>query len=306
MIVAFIDEHKHRWGIEPICRVLTEEFGVKIAPGTYYAFKTRGPSARARRDKQLKEEIMKVHNHRRKRVYGIRKIHAELNRNGIEVARCTVERLCRELGIRGAVRGRFPRTTRPAPETNRPADLVERDFTATKPNELWVADLTYVRTESGWVYVAFVLDVFARMIIGWQTSTRMYTDLALDALHMGFWTRKRAGHNVAGLKHHSDRGVQYRALRYAQTLDEAEAVASVGSKGDSYDNAMAEALNSLYKYELIYLDGPWTDREEVEAATAEWVHWFNTDRLHGMLGHRPPTEVEAAYWTGKTPTALAA
>lgn len=306
MIVAFIDEHKHRWGIEPICRVLTEEFGVKIAPGTYYAFKTREPSVRARRDEQLKEEIMKVHTHPRKRVYGIRKIHAELNRNGIPVARCTVERLCRGLGIRGTVRGRFPRTTRPAPETNRPSDLVERDFTATKPNELWVADLTYVRTESGWVYVAFVLDVFARMIVGWQTSTRMYTDLALDALHMGFWTRKRAGHKVAGLKHHSDRGVQYRALRYAQTLDEAEAVASVGSKGDSYDNAMAEALNSLYKYELIHLDGPWAGREELEAATAEWVHWFNTDRLHGMLGHRPPAEVEAAHWTGTTPTALAA
>ncbi len=306
MIVAFIDEHKHHWGVEPICRVLTEEYGLRIAPGTYYAFKTRQPSARSRRDAELKERIMAIHTHRRKRVYGVRKIHAELNRNGIPVARCTVERLCRELGIRGTVRGKFPRTTRPAPETNRPADLVKRDFTASAPNRLWVADLTYVRTESGWVYVAFVLDVFARMIVGWQTSTRMYTDLALDALNMGLWHRQRAGQDVTGLKHHSDRGVQYRALRYAQTLDEAEAVASVGSKGDSFDNAMAEALNSLYKAELIHLDGPWAGRDDVEAATAEWVHWFNTERLHGMLGHRPPAEAEAAYWSENMPTALAA
>lgn len=297
MIVAFVDEHKHLWGIEPICRTLTEEYGVKIAPQTYYAFKNRGPSARALRDAELKEHIMAIHAHRRKRVYGIRKIHAELNRDGIRVARCTVERLCRELGIRGTVRGRYPRTTKPAPETDRPRDLVKRDFTATAPNQLWVADLTYVRTESGWVYVAFVLDVFSRMIVGWQTSTRMYTDLALDALQMGLWTRKRGGHHVAGLTHHSDRGVQYRALRYAQTLEDAHAVASVGSKGDSYDNAMAEALNSLYKAELILLEGPWTDRGAVEAATADWVHWFNTDRLHSMLDYRTPTEIESAYWT---------
>lgn len=297
MIVAFIDEHKKLWGIEPICRTLSQEFDLKVAPQTYYAFKTRKPSARALRDAELKEQIMTIHTHRRKRVYGIRKIHAELNRTRhTPVARCTVERLCRELGVRGTVRGKWPRTTRPAPETGRPHDLVKRDFTATAPNQLWVADLTYVPTRAGWVYVAFVLDVFSRMIIGWQTSTRMYTDLALDALNMGLWNRKRAGHSVAGLKHHSDRGVQYRALRYAEKLAEAEAVASVGSKGDSYDNAMAEALNSLYKYELIYLDGPWQDREDVEAATAEWAHWFNTDRLHSMLEYKTPAEVEAAHY----------
>lgn len=239
---------------------------------------------------------MTIHSHARKRVYGIRKLHAELSRKHIPVARCTIERLCRELGIRGTVRGRFPRTTRPAPETGRPGDLVKRDFTASAPNQLWVADLTYVRTETGWVYVAFVLDVFSRMIVGWQTSTRMYTDLALDALHMGLWKRSRAGHNVSGLKHHSDRGVQYRALRYAQALEKADAVASVGSKGDSYDNAMAEALNSLYKAELIFLDGPWNGRDDVEAATAEWVHWFNTDRLHSMLDYSTPDETEAAYY----------
>ncbi|MDF3312193.1 IS3 family transposase [Rhodococcus sp. T2V] len=296
VIVAFIDEHKHRWGIEPICRVLSENTEIKIAPGTYYAFIGREPSARARRDAVLKEHIMRIHTHPRMRVYGIRKIHAQLVREGHEVARCTIERLCRELGVRGTVRGKWPRTTKPAPETDRPRDLVERDFTATAPNQLWVADLTYVRTHSGWVYVAFVLDVFSRRIVGWQTSTRMYTDLALDALKMGLWSRRRAGQDVTGLVHHSDRGVQYRALRYAQALDAAEAVASVGSKGDSFDNAMAEALNSLYKAELIFLDGPWAGWEDVEAATAQWVHWFNTERVHGMLEYRTPTEVEAAYY----------
>ena len=159
-----------------------------------------------------------------------------------------------------------------------------------------MADLTYVRTQSGWVYVAFVLDVYSRMIVGWQTSTRMYTDLALDALTMGLSARRRAGRDVTGLVHHSDRGVQYRALRYAQTLDEAAAVASVGTKGDSYDNAMAEALNSLYKAELIFLDGPWAGRDDVEAATAQWVHWFNTERIHGMLDYRTPTQVETVYY----------
>lgn len=213
MIVAFLDAHKHLWGIEPICRTLTDEFGVKIAPQTYYAFKNRKPSARAQRDAALKEHIVTIHAHRRKRVYGIRKIHAEINRKHMPVARCTIERLCRQLGIRGTVRGKWPRTTKPAPETGRPRDLVKRDFTATAPNRLWVADLTYVPTKTGWAYAAFVLDVYSRMIVGWQTSTRMYTDLALDALNMGLGARKRAGHNVAGLTHHSDRGVQYRALR---------------------------------------------------------------------------------------------
>ncbi|WP_349252154.1 IS3 family transposase [Brevibacterium sp. SMBL_HHYL_HB1] len=297
VIVAFIDENKHRWGIEPICQVLRQDLGLSIAPSTYYAFKTRPVSARAQRDAVLKERIMAIHTHRRNKVYGIRKIHAELTRTYGPVARCTVERLCNELGIRGVVRGKFPRTTKPGPETKRPADLVKRNFTAAEPNRLWVADLTYVPTEAGFVYVAFVLDVFSRMIIGWQTSTRMYTDLALDALNMGIWGRKRAGHDVVGLTHHSDRGVQYRALRYTQALAEAEAVASVGSIGDSYDNAMAEALNSLYKYELVFTDGPWSGRNDLEAATAEWVHWFNTERLHSMLDYQTPAEIEAAHYT---------
>lgn len=306
MIVAYIDAHKHLWGIEPICRVLTDELDMAIAPGTYYAFKNRAPSKRAQRDAVLKEEIMRIHTHPRMRVYGIRKIHAQLNRTGHPVARCTIERLCRDLGVRGTVRGKFPRTTRPAPETGRPSDLVKRDFTATAPNELWVADLTYVRAESGWVYVAFVLDVFSRMIVGWQTSTRMYTDLALDALKMGLSSRVRAGHSVSGLKHHSDRGVQYRALRYARTLEEADAIASVGSRGDAYDNAMAEALNSLYKHEMIFLDGPWQGRSDVEVATASWVHWFNTGRVHSMLDYQTPAEVESAYYDILEPAAAAA
>lgn len=222
------------------------------------------------------------------------------------MARCTVERLCRDLGIRGTVRGRWPRTTWPAAETQRPANLVDRDFTASAPNELWVADLTYVRTRSGWVYTAFILDVYSRMIVGWQTSAHLYTDLALDALNMAITSRQRAGDDVGGLVHHSDRGVQYRALRYTQALDEADAVASVGSTGDSFDNAMAEALNSLYKAELIGLDGPWNTRDEVEAGTAEWVGWFNTDRLHGMLDHRTPTEVEDEYHALHNPLEQAA
>lgn len=275
---------------------------MKIAPQTYYAFIKRAPSARSVADTQISEEIMKIHTHPRTRVYGIRKIHAQLNRaehrleDGSKVARCTVERLCKQLGVRGTVRGKFPRTTKPAPETNRPKDLVDRQFHAQAPDRLWVADLTYVRTLSGWVYVAFVLDVFSRRIVGWQTSTRMYTDLALDALNMGIYTRRKEGFDLRGLIHHSDRGVQYRALRYAQALGEVDAVASVGSKGDSYDNAMAEALNSLYKAELIFLDGPWNGLEDVEKATAEWVHWFNTERLHSMLGYKTPLEAEQAFY----------
>lgn len=302
MIVKFIDEHKHLWGIEPICRILTEEFGVKIAPQTYYAHIKRPPSARAVTDAQLSEEIMKIHTHPRTRVYGIRKIQALLNRaesrqrDGTRVARCTVERLCKKLGIRGTVRGKYPRTTKPAAETGRPKDLVDRKFHAPAPGRLWVADLTYVRTKSGWVYVAFVLDVFSRRIVGWQTSTRLYTDLALDALNMGIYDRRKAVVDLSGLIHHSDRGVQYRALRYAQALGEVDAVASVGSKGDSYDNAMAEALNSLYKAELIFLDGPWEGIHDVETATADWVHWFNTERLHSMLGYKTPVEAEQAYY----------
>jgi transposase InsO family protein len=240
VIVAYIDEHAERvvegrrLGVEPIVEVLRSA-GVEIAPSTYYAAKTRPPSARELRDAELLALIHEVHRENLG-VYGARKIYRALRRRGVPVARCTVERLMRRDGLRGILRERSVRTTMgEGAETERPQDLVERQFTAQEPNRLWVADLTYVRTHAGWVYVAFVLDVFSRMVVGWQVSTSLRTELALDALDMGLWARRRAGEDVSGLTHHSDRGVQYRAIRYTERLAEAEAVASVGSKGDSYD-----------------------------------------------------------------------
>lgn len=292
--VAYIDAHRAEFGVEPICRAL-EDTPAQIAPSSYYAARSRPPSARAIRDEELCAAIIRIHD-ANYGVYGVRKVHAALRREGERVAESTVRRLMRQLGLRGISRAKGPRTTKPAPETDRPLDLVNRKFLASRPNVLWVADLTYVRTFSGWVYVAFVLDVYSRMIVGWQVSTRLYTDLALDALRMGIWRREHAGQDLSGLTHHSDRGVQYRAIRYAERLAESDAVASVGSKGDSYDNAMAEALNSLYKAELIRNRGPWVGINDVEIATAEWVDWYNERRLHGELGHVPPAEFENAYW----------
>jgi putative transposase len=231
-------------------------------------------------------------------VYGPRKLHAELVRqgggvNGRRVARCTVERLMRADGLHGVRRSAAPpRTTLPAAGPEQRADLVERRFVAAAPDQLWVADITYVRTFAGWVYAAFVLDVFSRRIVGWQLSKSLHTDLALDALSMAMWTRQRDGHDVTGLIHHSDRGVQYRAIRYTQRLAEADVVASVGSRGDSYDNAMAEALNSIYKAELVRNKGPWRDIDDLEIATMEYVDWYNHRRLHGELGLIPPVEYE--------------
>jgi putative transposase len=268
MKVAYIDQYKNQFGVQPICDVLAET-DAPIAPGTYYAALGRPPSARGRRDEELTEEIRRIHTDNYA-VYGARKVHAALVREGATVARCTVERLMRRAGLRGVIRARSPRTTRPAPETDRPADLVERQFTATAPNQLWVADITYIRTFSGWVYAAFVIEVFSRMVVGWQVATSLYTELALDALEMGIWRRRRTGADLAGPIHHSDRGVQYRALRYTERLAEAAAVASVGSKGDSYDNALAEAFNSLFKAEPIRNKGPWTGINDVEIAVAEY------------------------------------
>lgn len=230
-------------------------------------------------------------------VYGVRKVHAQLKRDGHQVARCTVERLMRREGLRGISRAKGPRTTIPGPLSNRPEDLVRRSFTAPAPNCLWVADITYIRTFSGWVYAAFVTDVFSRRIVGWQLSTTMHTSLALDALEMGIWTRTREGRDLSQLVHHSDRGVQYRAVRYTERLDAAEAVASVGSKGDSYDNAMAEALNSLFKAELIRNRGPWRGIDDLEIAVAEYIDWFNHRRLHGEIGHVPPVEAETNFYS---------
>ncbi|WP_345076366.1 IS3 family transposase [Brachybacterium paraconglomeratum] len=293
LIVEYIDQHKHEFGVEPICRTLTAA-GTQIAPSTYYAFKTRPPSKRTVRDEELLVEIRRVHK-ANFGVYGAKKLHAQLRREGIEVARCTVERLMRAEGLRGISRAKGPRTTIPGSGPDSRPDLVDRDFTATAPNQLWVADITYCRTFAGWVYAAFVIDVFSRRVVGWQLSKSLRTDLALDALEMGIWTRQHAGHNVTGLTHHSDKGVQYVAVRYTQRLTEAGAVASVGSTGDSYDNALAEAFNSLFKAELVRNRGPWKSIDDLEIATAEYIDWFNHRRLHGEIGMIPPVELEDTY-----------
>jgi len=296
--VTFIDEGKKRWGVEPICRV------VQFAPTTYYAAAARSPSARKLRDDELKVMIQRVF-HEHLGVYGADKIWAQLKREGTRVARCTVERLMRELGLRGVVRGKKSvRTTFSDEAAARPADLVKRQFRATAPNALWVSDLTYVKTHSGWVYVAFIIDVFSRYVVGWQASRSLHADLALDALEMAYWGRGGARH-LAGLIHHSDRGVQYLSIRYTERLAEAGVVASVGARGDSYDNALAESFNGLYKAELIRHRGPWSGLDEVEYATLEYVDWFNRRRLHGELGMIPPAEFETIYYDQTEPAPLA-
>jgi putative transposase len=229
-------------------------------------------------------------------VYGVRKVYAELARQGgvtgFPVARCTVARLMKVAGLQGTSRLKTPRTTRSGKGSDPRPDLVKRAFAAQAPNHLWVADITYIRTFTGWVYAAFVLDVFSRRVVGWQLSTSLRTDLALDALEMGLWTRTRAGQDTSNLIHHSDRGTQYLAVRYTQRLAEAGAVASVGSKGDSYDNAMAEAFNSIFKAELVRNRGPWRGIDDLEIAVAEYIDWYNHRRLHGELGLIPPVEHE--------------
>ena len=285
--MTFITEHKERWGVEPICREL------QVAPSSYYAAIGRPISARRRRDESLKVAIRRVWEEHR-RVYGADKVRAQLKREGIPVARCTVERLMRQLGLRGVVRGKTSvRTTIGDEASERPLDLVARRFRAPAPNRLWVADLAYVKTHSGWVYVAFVVDVCSRFVVGWQASRSLRTDLALDALEMALWARRTE--ELAGLIHHSDRGVQYLAIRYTERLAEAGAVPSVGSRGDSYDNALAESFNGLYKTELIRHAGPWRGLDDVEYATLEYVDWFNHRRLHGELGMVPPAEFETTY-----------
>ena len=262
MIVEFVAAFRDEHGVDPICAALRDT-AAQIAPSTVRAHLSsrRVEAPRVVRDREILGEIRTVHADNLG-VYGARKVHAELRRKGIGVARCTVERLMKADGLQGITRSKTRKTTHSeGAETPQPADRVERQFSAAAPNALWVADLTYIRTHTGWVYAAFVLDVFSRMVVGWQVSTTMHTDLALDALDMGLWARSRAGQGVAGLIHHSDRGVQYRAIRYTERLAEADAVTSVGSKGDSYDNAMAEAFNSLFKAECIRNPGAWcTDR----------------------------------------------
>ena len=271
---------------------------LEFPASTYYAAKKRErePSRRRRRDAWLKRQVIRVWEDRKKgrRLYGARKVWLQLRREGIEVARCTVERLMRELGIEGvAARRRKPRTTVPAPSGGQPADLVGRDFTAPAPNRRWVADITYTDTACGFAYTAFITDLFSRKVVGWQVADHLRADLALDALEMAIWSRRE---RIDGeLVHHSDRGVQYTSIRYTQRLEDVGAVRSVGSKGDSYDNAAAEAVNSLYKKELINREGPWQDVGEVTVATAEWVHWYNNERLHSASGNVPPAEYEKAW-----------
>lgn len=286
-MIAFIDRYRDRYGVEPICRYLP------IAPSTYYDAKRRPPSARAVRDEKLKAEIRRVHAESFG-VYGARKVWRQLKREGFVVARSTVERLMRELGLEGVRRGAKKRTTVPGAEASRPADLVRRDFSAPGPNRLWVADLTYVATWAGFSYVAFVIDAYSRFIVGWQASSSLRTDLVLDALEMALWARKRE--DLGGLVHHSDRGSQYLSIRYTERLHEAGIASSVGSRGDSYDNALAETVIGLYKAELIGNLGPWQNLDEVEYSTLEWVDWFNHRRLLEPIGYIPPAEFEADYW----------
>jgi putative transposase len=291
-VIAFIDGHRDnqtdglKWGVEPICEVL------QFAPSTYHDNKTRPPSARAVLDQQLKPLIEKVFDDNY-RVYGAEKIWEQLLRDGVQVARCTVERLMKELGIEGARRGKaFVITTESDPLAERPKDFVKRKFSASAPNRLWVADLTYVRTLAGWVYVAFVIDVFSRKFIGWKVSTSLHADIALDALEMAF----RGRNNCEGVVHHSDRGVQYLSIRYSERLAEAQVIASVGTKGDSYDNALMESHNGLYKWELINRRDDWRDADHVEWETLCYIDWFNNRRLHGANGMVPPVELEEAYY----------
>jgi putative transposase len=291
MMVVFIDRHRAALGVESICRTL------QFAPSSYYertrqAAEPELRSARQKTDETLRADIRRVWEDNF-RVYGARKLWRQLRREGHTVARCTVERLMREMGLQGVIRGRTRRTTIPADKDPRPLDLVQRRFRADRPNQLWVADFTYVATWAGFVYVAFVIDVFSRMIVGWRVSSSMSADLTLDALEQALWARKVKG----DLIHHSDRGSQYLSIRYGERLAEVGIEVSVGSVGDAYDNAMAETLNGLYKAEVIWKQGPWRSREAVERATLEWVHWFNTKRLLEPIGYISPSEFEILYYS---------
>jgi transposase InsO family protein len=288
-MVRFVDDHREQYGVESICAV------VPIAPSTYYEQKARqaDPSrlpARAHRDTVLRPEITRVWQGTRRR-YGAKKVWKQLNREAIPVARCTVERLMGTMGLCGVVRGPRRTTTIPDALVERPLDLVQRNFSVLRPNQLWVADLTYIATWRGFVYVAFVTDAFSRRIVGWRASTSLRSDLALDALEQALYDREAE----AGLIHHSDRGGQYLGIRYTERLAAASIESSVGSRGDAYDNALAETINGLYKAEVIYHLGPWKGLEDVEFATLEWVAWYNSQRLMEPLGYLPPAEYEEQY-----------
>ncbi len=298
----FVDAHRDEYGVEPICRVLP------IAPSTYRAHARRAAdparlSDRAKRDAELRPEIRRVWAENFE-VYGARKVWRQLNREGIAAARCTVERLMAEMGLAGAVRGKPVKTTRPDPAAPCPRDRVNRQFHAPRPNALWLSDFTYVATWAGFVYVAFVIDAFARRIVGWRVARSMQAELVLDALEQALHDRRPA--EDAGLVHHSDRGSQYLSIRYAERLGEAGIAPSVGSVGDSYDNALAETVIGLFKTEVIRRRGPWRNLEAVEFATLEWVDWFNTRRLLEPIGNMPPAEAERRYHARNVDAAVAA
>jgi len=299
-MIAFIDDHRAEHGVEPICRMLP------IAPSTYYDHlaKRAEPSRRsdrARRDDALRPEIRRVFEENF-RVYGVRKIWRQLRREGFDVARCTVARLMKDLGLKGAIRGKPVRTTIPDKSAPCPLDRVNRQFRVPAPNMLWVSDFTYVATWQGFVHVAFVIDAFARRIVGWRVSRTAHAGFVLDALEQAVHQRRPG----AGLVHHSDRGSQYLSIRYTERLAEAGIEPSVGSVGDSYDNALAETINGLFKAEVIHRRGPWRSFEAVEFATLEWVDWFNNRRLLEPIGNVPPAEAEAAFQAALEPRDVAA
>ena len=296
----FVEKHRGAYGVEPICAVL------EIAPSSYYEARLHARDAsrralRVQRDAVVREEVRRVWKES-EGIYGARKVWHQLRREGTTVARCTVERLMRAEGLAGVVRGKRVYTTVPDETAPRPADLVQRCFTATRPNTRWVANFTYVATWGGMVYVAFVIDVFSRYIVGWRASASMRPDLALDALKQAVYARQP----TAPLIHHSDRGSQYLAIRYSERLADAGIEASVGSRGDAYDNALAESVIGLFKTEVIRRRGPWRSLEDVEFATLRWVHWFNTTRLLEPLGYLPPAEFEAQHYETITPQVMQA
>jgi transposase InsO family protein len=301
-MIAFIGEQRAAYGVEPVCKIL------QIAPSTYHAHAARRAdpskaSARAKGDAALRPKIARVFE-ANFRVYGVRKVWRQLKREGEAVARCTVERLMREMGLQGVLRGRPAKTTVSDKTAPRPLDRVNRQFQAPRPNALWVSDFTYVATWAGFVYVAFVIDVFARRIVGWRASRTAHAGFVLDALEQALHERRPV--SGGGLVHHSDRGVQYVSIKYTQRLAEAGVEPSVGSVGDSYDNALAETINGLYKAEVIHRRGPWRTFEAVELATLEWVDWFNNRRILEPIGNIPPAEAEERYYAALTPPKLAA
>jgi putative transposase len=301
-MTAFIDQYRSAYGVEPICKVLP------IAPSTYYehAARRREPdrlSTRAKRDAALMPEIRRVFDENFQ-VYGVRKVWRQMQREGFDIARCTVARLMRKMALQGVIRGKRVRTTVADKAAPCPLDHVNRQFRVERPNVLWVSDFTYVPTWQGFVYVAFVIDAFARSIVGWRVSRSAHAGFVLDALEQALHDRRPV--SGGGLVHHSDRGVQYVSIKYTERLAEAGLVPSVGSVGDSYDNALAETINGLYKAEVIWRRGPWRSMEAVELATLDWVDWFNTRRLLEPIGNIPPAEAEANYYASLEELSIAA